>query len=84
MLESYHVFITLRFHDSGDQESYVSFRKNIAYFGNYYYFLFSQLTFHANLSIRLYFTNKACHKSQPHCLPPTTNVILCEFHLTDL
>ena len=24
MLESYHFFITLRFHDSGDQESYVS------------------------------------------------------------
>ena len=47
-------------------------------------FLFSRLTFHANLSIRLYFTNKACHKSQPHHLPPTTNVILCEFHLTDL
>ena len=27
MLESYHFFITLRFHDSGDQESYVSFWK---------------------------------------------------------
>ena len=38
MLESYHFFITLRFHDSGDQESYVSFWKNIAYFGNYFYF----------------------------------------------
>ena len=25
MSESYHFFITLRFHDSGDQESYVSF-----------------------------------------------------------
>ena len=25
MLESYHFFITLRFHDSGNQESYVSF-----------------------------------------------------------
>ena len=27
MLESYHFFITLRFYDSGDQESYVSFWK---------------------------------------------------------
>ena len=27
MLESYHFFITLRFHDSGDQESYDSFWK---------------------------------------------------------
>ena len=27
MLESYHFFITLRFHDSGNQESYVSFGK---------------------------------------------------------
>ena len=27
MLESYHFFITLRFHDYGDQESYVSFWK---------------------------------------------------------
>ena len=27
ILESYHFFITLCFHDSGDQESYVSFRK---------------------------------------------------------
>ena len=32
-------------------------------------FLFSRLTFHANLSTGTYFTNKACHKSQSHCLP---------------
>ena len=45
-------------------------------------FLFSRL--HANLSIKLYFTNKVRHKSQRHCLLPTTDVILCEFHLTDV
>ena len=36
MLESYHLFITLHFHDSGDQES--QFLKNIAHFSNYFYF----------------------------------------------
>ena len=37
-LESYHFFITLRFDDSGDQGSYVSFWKKIAHFSNYFYF----------------------------------------------
>ena len=51
MLESYHFFITLRFHDSGDQESYDSFWKILLILVIIYIFLFSRLTFHANLSI---------------------------------
>ena len=36
MLESYHLFTTLRFHDSGDQESYVSFSIILLIYKGYY------------------------------------------------
>ena len=68
VLESYHCFITLRFHDSGNKESYVSFWKKKAHFSNYFYFLFFRLTFHADLSIGLFLRVK-----------PATNLNLIAF-----
>ena len=67
VLESYHCFIALRFHNSGNKESYVSLKKK-AHFSNYFYFLFLRLAFHTDLSIGLFLQVK-----------PATNLNLIAF-----